>query len=313
LRCANQSCRMVETGTWQNYQRHSLGLRMSSQTEDNRGLWTFFILTFALMLLGFGAMAVFHLTGVSATPHAARPSAGVLLLFLLGGVSPSLAGIISTWHYEGKAGLHNLWKRCTQFNLGWKWYWVIFLIPLAMTCLRISVHLLRGGILRESPLLMQPLSLIAFTVEIFLFGPVSEELGWRGFALERLLAKWSAVAASLVLGIFWAFWHLPLFFIPGTAQQLYGNPSTEFIVFALGVIGGSVVYTWLYVKTMHSLWSVILYHAASNYAASFLVTLMDGGTFDRLLATIIQLVLAAIIIGMPDSCLGFGSTRTRRE
>ena len=257
----------------------------------------FFTLTFGLMLLGFGVMAVFHLPGASTTPAAPRGSIGVLLLFLLGGISPSLAGIISTARYEGKAGLRNLWKRCLQFSLGWKWYSVIFLIPLATMGLRIALHLIRGGLLKDSPLLSDPVTLIGFTVQILLFGPVSEELGWRGFALERLLARHGAAAASLILGSLWAFWHLPLFFIPGTAQQLYGNPLPEFFVFAVAVAASSVVFTWIYINTRHSVWSAILFHATTNYAASFLVTLMDGGIFDRFLAAMVQVVLAAIIIG----------------
>jgi membrane protease YdiL (CAAX protease family) len=47
----------------------------------------------------------------------------------------------------------------------------------------------------------QPLSLISLTVMMFFLGPFSEEFGWRGFALDRLLARWSALPSSLILGV----------------------------------------------------------------------------------------------------------------
>ena len=43
-----------------------------------------------------------------------------------------------------------------------------------------------------------------------------EEIGWRGYALPRLAARFGFARGSILLGLIWACWHLPLFFIPGT-------------------------------------------------------------------------------------------------
>lgn len=263
---------------------------------DSRGLEGYFILTYALVLLSWGVMAVFQMPGASVVEGAPPPSPLAMLLLFLGGFSPSIAGVIVTWRVGGHAGLRDLWKRATRFDLGGKWYLAVLLIPLLMGGLRLGVHLLRGGTLTEVPLLAQPFGIVGFILLIFLGGPLSEELGWRGFALDRLLARWNALVASLVLGVFWAFWHLPLFFIPGAAQQLYGDPVVEFPVFALGVVALAVVFTWLHVNTRRSVWAAILLHFAYNLALSLLFLSMDGGIVDRLVGAGLQIALAAFIV-----------------
>jgi membrane protease YdiL (CAAX protease family) len=66
--------------------------------------------------------------------------------------------------------------------------------------------------LAARPLLVLLLPVIA--LQVALLRPLSEELGWRGYALDALQARWSALASSLVVGFFWSMWHVPLFFIP---------------------------------------------------------------------------------------------------
>jgi membrane protease YdiL (CAAX protease family) len=223
---------------------------MASTSYENKksdGLYAFFILTYALMLLTWGIMAVFQMRAAAATDTAAPPSAFGMVLFLLGGFSPTIAGAIMAWRVQGRDGLRDLWKRFIQFRLGGVWYWylvVILGLPLLVRGLQAVVFALRGGTFVEPPFVAQPVSLIGLTVMMFLFGPFSEEFGWRGFALDRLLTRWNALISSLMLGVLWAFWHLPLFFIPGTSQQQMGNPVAMFTGFAVEVVAMSVLFTW---------------------------------------------------------------------
>lgn len=78
-------------------------------------------------------------------------------------------------------------------------------------------------------------SLISFIAYIFIFGPLPEDLGWRGYVLDELQERMNAVVASLVLGTLWAIWHLPLFFMNGTYQNEMGFGTAafgQFCVFA---------------------------------------------------------------------------------
>ncbi|MFB0536217.1 MAG: CPBP family intramembrane glutamic endopeptidase [Anaerolineae bacterium] len=249
----------------------------SHERKEANGLWAFFILTYALMLLTWGIMAVFQMRAAAATDTGAPPSAFGMVLFLLGGFSPTIAGAIMAWRVQGRDGLRDLWKRSVQFRLGGVWYLAILGLPLLVRGLQAVAFALRGGGFVEPPFVAQPVSLIGFTIMMFLFGPVSEEFGWRGFALDRLLARQNALRAGLILGVLWACWHLLLFFIPGTAQQQMGNPVPMFTGFAVEVVAMSVLFTWLYVNTARSIWGVILFHMALNYTNNLLF-MVTGGT-----------------------------------
>lgn len=269
------------------------------ENEKSDGLWTFLILTYALMLLTWGIMAVFQMHAVAATDTGAPPSALGMVLFLLGGFSPTIAGAIMAWRAQGRDGLRDLWKHFIQFKLGGAWYLAILGLPLLVRILQAVVFALRGGTFVEPPFVAQPLNLIGLTVMMFLFGPFSEEFGWRGFALDRLLTRWNALISSLILGLLWAFWHLPLFFIPGTGQQQMGSPIPMFTGFAVEVVAMSVLLTWLYVNTARSIWGAILFHMLLNYTSN-LVLMVTGGTMGLAvhLTGTVGLVALAVIVAM---------------
>jgi len=259
--------------------------------------WLFFALTYVLMLLTWGVMVVFQMRAAAATDTDAPPSALGMVLFLLGGFTPTIVGAVMAWRVEGRDGLRDLWKRFVRFRLGGAWYLAILGLPLLVRGLQAVVFTLRGGTFVEPPFVAQPLSLIGLTIMMFLFGPVSEEFGWRGFALDRLLVRQNALRASLILGVLWAFWHLPLFFIPGTAQQQMGNPVAMFTGFAVEVVAMSVLLTWVYVNTARSIWGAILFHMALNYALN-LVLMVVGGTMGlaaHLTGTVGLVTLALIV------------------
>ena len=86
---------------------------------------------------------------------------------------------------------------------------------------------------------------------------VGEEVGWRGFALPYLLGRWPALASSLVLGLVWALWHLPNFFLPG-----YPHHGLPFTAFVLLIVSYSVLFTWLSLRTDGSLPLAVVFHAA---------------------------------------------------
>jgi membrane protease YdiL (CAAX protease family) len=269
----------------------------SHERKEANGLWTFFILTYALMLLTWGVMAVFQMQAAAATDTGTPPSAFGMVLFLLGGFSPSIAGAIMAWRVQGRDGLRDLWRRFIQFRLGGVWYLAILGLPLLVRGLQAAAFALGGGTFVEPPFVAQPLSLIGLTIMMFLFGPFSEEFGWRGFALDRLLVRRNALMSSVILGVLWAFWHLPLFFIPGTSQQQIGNPVPMFTGFALEVVAMSVLLTWLYVNTARSIWGAILFHMALNYAQNLVLMVAGGsvGLAAHLTGTVGLVALALIV------------------
>jgi hypothetical protein len=201
-----------------------------------------------------------------------------------------------TARYQGAGGVRALRERARQIRLGWNAYAVIVGLPLIAVGLRAAIHAAAGGAISRSPVLESPVVLATFAVQIGLFGPLSEEFGWRGFALERMLDRWSQARASLLLGVIWAAWHLPLFFIIGTSQSRTGNVWLEFPVFALVPMASAFVYTWLHRVTKASLWAALAFHFTANFCTSFWATMADDGLAGRVGIAAVMVVAAILVV-----------------
>jgi len=277
----------------------------SAVGKSSDGLWTFFILTYALTLLTWGVLAIFQMRVAAATATDAAPSAVAVILWLSGGFTPTVAGVMMTWRKQGRTGLRDLGKRFTQFKLGFTWYCVIIGIPLVVQIVRAAVFSLRGGDFVRPEILAEPANLVAIIIFAFIVGSLSEEFGWRGFAQDRVLARWGAGKGSLILGLAWAFWHLILYFIPGTNQQQGGNPLISFSTFALQVLSMTLIFTWIHNNTNRSLWGAIFFHFVINYSDGFFAAVAEGaGAAEHLAGVVSWIVLAGSV---------FAFTRSQRQ
>jgi membrane protease YdiL (CAAX protease family) len=100
-----------------------------------------------------------------------------------------------------------------------------------------------------------------------------EEIGWRGYALPRLAARFGLAPAGVLIGLVWACWHLPQFFIP--EADTYGQ---SFFVYVLQVTAISVAMTWLSAHTNGSLLLVMLMHSAINNSKDIVPSPVLGAT-----------------------------------
>ncbi len=91
-----------------------------------------------------------------------------------------------------------------------------------------------------------------------------EEPGWRGYAQEALQRRMSVLGSSLVIGVFWALWHWPLFFLEGYYHSTLGFGSTAFWFFNCAILPGAVIYAWLYNRAGRVAVVAVFYHAFSN-------------------------------------------------
>ena len=149
-----------------------------------------------------------------------------------------------------------------------------------------------------SSFLIQPIQLLPFAIFILLFGPLPEEIGWRGYGLDRLLGTYSPLTASLITGTFWALWHLPLFFIPGTYQSGLGIGTLSFWLFLIALLPDSILYTWIFRNTQRSTLGAILFHFATNYSGE-LLDLDQGAMVIRFF--LVTLIAVTIAISMTKS------------
>jgi membrane protease YdiL (CAAX protease family) len=181
-----------------------------------------------------------------------------IILFILGGFVPSITGIILTAVFEGKEGMWALLKSAFQVDIGVRWYAVILSVALYFAFSLIAICTLLGGKFDYAQFWLQ----LPTILPLVILGPLSEEYGWRGFATKRLLKHLSANAASLAVGLVWALWHLPLFFMLGTSQREFHIP---FLAFLVSVTSISFIYTYVYLRTKQSLFAAVFLHWTYTY------------------------------------------------
>lgn len=213
----------------------------------------------------------------------------------MGAVGPMVAGIGCARLGEQGQGWADYRARLIELRrITPRWLLVIVLFtPGVMAIallLDVSIHGEEAlGLVAERvrPLLV-PAAVVPFILSQLLLGPLLEEPGWRGYALDRLQQRWSALGASLILGSFWALWHLPLFFIPGTYHQGQGPGSPGFWLFMAGIFPLTVIMTWIFNHTQRSTLGAILFHFVTNL--SYVLGNVTIGT--TLYATLLSLVAA---------------------
>jgi membrane protease YdiL (CAAX protease family) len=174
------------------------------------------------------------------------------LPFFVAVFSPTISAVIVTLWRGGRDSLKELFRRLIEYRVPFYWILVaVFIYP--------AIWLVWDVIERSVGLAAPDWSLEAYAVSLpalifsgYLFldpGPLGEELGWRGFALPRLLQSFNATAAALILGVIWTIWHLPAFFVAGTSQA-----SLNLFWFILSGTMFSVLITWLFVNVRESVW-----------------------------------------------------------
>jgi uncharacterized protein len=197
-------------------------------------------------------------------------------LHTLGLFAPTFAAIIVTGAIKGKPGIIALLKRIAYWRVGLPWYLFVLFSTAVIGFLAIGLYVLTGG---TAP---------AISFYIFLPGIITcgltEEIGWRGFALPELQKKYSALTSSVIIGVIWAFWHFII--TPGNPLFL--------MVFSLEVVMLSILFTWVYNNTKGSILLVALYHTVINIVISNLKI----PTIPRLwvIYLILKLVLVLVII-----------------
>jgi membrane protease YdiL (CAAX protease family) len=101
---------------------------------------------------------------------------------------------------------------------------------------------------------------VCFSHNLLLGGSLGEEIGWRGFLLPGLLRRMNPLSASLVLGVVWGVWHLPIDLYAGFAVNGLGAVLVR-IIYAIPL---SILFTWFYLRSRGSLLVALLLHTSLN-------------------------------------------------
>lgn len=226
-------------------------------------LLCYFLLTYALTWA--------YVVIVWGTLHAPTSWPGSVLVNLaMTLVGPALAAFLMTAVTQGRAGIVQLLRRYVLWHVGIPWY--LLVIPGVLVLLLLPYLLVPGALSAFRPLGLASLSfwipfLVVYVAVFFAGGPLGEETGWRGFALPHLQQRSGPLVGTLVLGVLWWLWHLPLYlFVPGFNGVGTGFVSDLglFVEFGVMVMAMTYVFTWVFNNTRGSLLLAILLHATIN-------------------------------------------------
>ena len=231
-----------------------------------------------------------------------------LLLTLVG---PTLAAFLMTAVTQGRAGILQLLRRYVLWRVGLPWY---LLVLLGIPALLLLTYLIQPGAFsafRLPELSFWPTYLSVYLLTLATGGPLGEEGGWRGFALPRMEQRSGPLGGTLLLGVLWGLWHLPLFLlVPGYngAGTGFVGILIPFVGFTIMVMAYTVVFTWVFNNTRGSLLLAILLHASINTAPTMLLLLfpsMKGTLLLSVSMVLAWVVPAVLIIAATRGCLSY--------
>ncbi|MFI0540666.1 CPBP family intramembrane glutamic endopeptidase [Streptomyces sp. WSLK1-3] len=268
------------------------GLRGSIRRHP---LTWFFTLAFALSwaawtpyVLSGNGLGVWHFTFPGG--RAGSQLTGVLPGAYLG---PIASALLVTGITEGRAGLRTWRARMTKFRVGLRWYLVVLLaVPAALTLASVAL----GG---RGPALPSATVLAAYLpgllVQMVTTG-LAEEPGWREFAMPRMQRRYGPLTATLVVGVLWGCWHLPLFL-----TQWGGGPHVAWTVpaqFLAMTLAFSCVMTWVFNRSGESMPLVMLLHTGVNNYLSIAWSDMFPSLkeSDAALAVLLAATAAALVL-----------------
>jgi len=272
-----------------------------SINQSKNSLILFFVLTFILSWIIWlpGVLVTFGILTVTFDDIV------YVILNVVGGSCPTIVGLFLFYRDGGMDKIKEVLRSgISPWRISKVW-WIplIFLIPV------LNATALLLGVLSGSPmpelLMLQQWYLIPI---LFIAGfiPFSnafrEEFGWRGYAIDGLQTRWNALTTSIIIGLAWGLWHLPLRYFPGAMEVYANNPIW---VFMLNAITISIMMTWFYNNNKGSIFTAVVFHVMINITPSiFPFGQTELGIYYNM---ILYLVAAVLIV------LFFGYKTMRRE
>jgi hypothetical protein len=218
------------------------------------------------------------------------------------GFGPFISAIIVTLIYRGKSGTKELFKKVIEWRVPIRWYIWALILPVIPQWIGLFLW---GELTRTEIILPSVTSFLSSWLQIVLISTVyylTEELGWRGFMLPRLLSMDKWIKSSLILGIIWSIWHYPLWLTSNWASsgslQVAVLMVTASTIFAISL---SVLVTWIFKNTKGSILLAMLFHGSSQanltkmYSAAGNLSL-SGSSFISVVAVTMSVIALLLIL-----------------
>ncbi len=263
-------------------------LRHKVQTHP---LWTFYLLAFGISWAGWipALAATRGLTWFQAP--------GWKLALVLPATGPAVAAALTLRLAGDTRTAGERWRRLFVWRVRLRWYLVALGGPLILWIAVREVNQAWFHVSSVAPVNRPFSDWLVFAGLSALANPW-EEVGWRGFALPRLQARYHAVIASGLVGVLWAAWHLPLFFLPPGPMSM---AALAFWPWSLGLIARSFLLTWLYNRANRSVLITALFHVSHNVCgAAINVTSERAAAFVNVAAVLFLLLIEGPALGSTE-------------
>jgi len=240
-----------------------MNLSYKGKHFSERNLWIFFIFTFAWTWIFWipRALLLNNIINLAISPDALK---------FIGGFGPTSIAFLLTYRTYGREGASSLFKRGVDFKFPKKWWMPLLLMTTIVTYTAYRLV----NLVRPIPNILQFAAVLSSFSDFFgglfilVLISVAEEFGWRGYALDRFQAKfesskYTAVISSVILGVIWASWHIPLFFTPGEGKSFEAQYFPFFLAMTVLL---AISFTWFHNNTNGSVLAAIVFHTSVNFS-----------------------------------------------
>ncbi|MBN2230868.1 MAG: CPBP family intramembrane metalloprotease [Candidatus Thorarchaeota archaeon] len=192
------------------------------------------------------------------------------LFYIIGGTGPLVSALILVGFKDGTVGIRKLLSRMVQTrSIKIKWLSLsvlIIFIPVITASILEIVFLGTWTAMTNAIVFFSGFSIWTISIIFNLIAVILEEPGWRGLALDSLQKQYNAVRSSIIVGIIWAAWHLPLFVMPGTYQEAIGLGTIGFWLYMGAIPATSILISWFYNNSNNSILAAMVFHLLNNLA-----------------------------------------------
>jgi membrane protease YdiL (CAAX protease family) len=248
----------------------------------------FFVITFLLTWI----------CGFIAAYFSYQPGGQTLqVLFMIPGLfAPFIAALIMISGANHRALRKDFWERLSLRKIKLSYLPVILLIMPFALFLATALSVLFGHSADQFRLssgfaIMGGQALLSLII-LFL-APTFEELGWRGYGVDSIRSRFNLFTTSLLFGVLWGLWHVPLFFTNGYYQHELWTTSIVYVInFFAQVLVATIVMNWVYYRNNRSIIAAILFHFMLNLFS----VLFQTEQFTKCIITIVLLVISVVVV-----------------
>ena len=236
---------------------------MSSESQSKAGPFllshsvaAYFLLTFTISWVGALVVAAPHLLR-----HEPLPILTGILMFPVMLLGPSLSAIFLTWIATGRPGLRDLFSKLLRARIPPRWYFPLLIPPVLVLTLLLTLKTFVSPVYTPNLFLMG----VWFGVPAGLL----EEIGWTGFAFPKMSSQHNALGASILLGLLWGLWHLPVVNYLGTARPHGAYWFQFFLAFVFAMTAMRVLISWLHINTKSVLIAQLMHISSTGSLVIF--------------------------------------------